>query len=253
MIAEPKTNEAYKYSKSHQGLTNSDSLLFHRWLKDSESLIKVSPADGYILQGFAHSLLGNAKKAIESMKKAKMLNNYFGKVNYAWLSTRFGEYEESCKVCFELLRQDPTDSHVFSIMLDNADFALNADLVKQALELYQGDDMDLDDFLLSIDKKTQLLEDVDIDKATFINIKKLLFKFLSKHYYGDYALRPFIVENEIGKRLDLNVYLNNVDIEHCLELNDVFMDTLIDDDNLSFDDYKNIIVHFVPAEYQQVA
>lgn len=253
MQPKPKTQEAYEFLQNYQGLTNPDNLRFHRWLKDGENLVAVSPADGYILQGFAHNLLGNALLALDSMKKAKMLNNYFGKVNYAGLLTRFGECEESTPICLELLRQDPMDAHVFWLVLDNADFALDADLAKKAQLLYQGNDIDLQDFLSSLDAKVHILQDVGIDKETFINVKKRLFNFLSHHYCGDYTTKPVIAESEIGKRLDLNVYLNNVDIHQCLELNDMFIDKLIEDDALHFNDYKNIIVHFIPAKYNQVA
>lgn len=253
MQPKTKTYEVYEYIKNYHGLTNPDNFLFYRWLTEGKELVKFSPADGYILQGFAYSLLGDAKSAIDSMKKAKLLNNYFGKVNYAGLLTRFGECEESTTICFELLRQDPMDAHVFWLVLDNADFALNADLAKKAQLLYQGNDIDLQDFLSSLDAKMHILQDAGIDKEVFINVKKRLFNFLSYHYCGDYTTKPVIAESEIGKRLDLNVYLNNVDIHQCLELNDMFIDQLIDDDTLHFNDYKNIIVHFIPAKYNQVA
>lgn len=253
MQPQPKTQEAYEFLQKYQGLTNPDSLQFHRWLRDGENLVATSPADGYILQGFAHKLLGNAILALDSMKKAKMLNNYFGKVNYAGLLTDLGRYEESLPICFELLQQDPTDSHVFSMILENVDFALDINLAKRAFSLYQGDDINLQSFLSSLNRKTQILHDVSIDKDVFINIKKRLFSFLSHHYFGNYTTQFFIVESEIGKRLDLNVYLNNVDVHQCVELTDIFMDELIDDNTLRFDDYKNIIVHFIPSKYNQVA
>ena len=253
MQPKPKTQEAYEFLQGYQGLTNPDNLRFRRWLRDGENLVKTSPADGYILQGFAYNLLGNAMLALDSMRKAKMLNNYFGKVNYAGILNRLGEYEESMSICFELLQQDPMDTHVFSMALANADFALDIDLAKKTFPLYQGNDIDSQYFLSSLDKKTQILQDVNIDKDVFINIKKRLFNFLSHHYCGNYTTKPVIVENEIGKRLDLNVYLNNVGIHQCVELTDMFMDELIHDDILHFDDYKNIIVHFIPAKYNQVA
>lgn len=253
MQPKSKTQEAYEFLQSYQGLTDPDNLQFHRWLRDGKNLVQTSAADGYILQGFAYNLLGNAILSLDSMKKAKLLNNYFGKVNYAGLLNRLGRHEESISICFELLQQDPMDSHVFSMALTNADLALDADMAKKAFLLYEGDDVDLHPFLTSLDKKAEILQDVDIDKETFINIKRRLFSFLSHHYCGDYSTRPFIVENEIGKRLDLNVYLNNVDVHQCVELTDMFMDELIDDDTLHFDDYKNIIVHFIPAKYHQVA
>lgn len=253
MQPKSKAQEAYEFLQKYQGLTNPDSLQFHRWLRDGENLVATSPADGYILQGFAHKLLGNAVLALDSMKRAKMLNNYFGKVNYAGLLTRLGRYEESLPICFELLQQDPTDSHVFSMILENVDFALDIDLAKRAFSLYQGDDINLQSFLSSLNRKTQILHDVSIDKDVFINIKKRLFSFLSRHYCGNYTTQFFIVESEIGKQLDLNVYLNNVDVHQCVELTDIFMDELIDDNTLRFDDYKNIIVHFIPSKYNQVA
>lgn len=253
MQPKPKTQEAYEFLQNYQGLTNPDSLQFHRWLRDGENLVATSPADGYILQGFAHNLLGNAMLALDSMKKAKMLNNYFGKVNYASLLNRLGKYEESTSICFELLQQDPTDNHVFLIALANADFALDFDLAKKSFSLYQDDDIDSQPFLSSLDKKTQILYDADIDKDVFINIKRKLYNFLSHHYCGNYTTKPFIVENEIGKRLDFNVYLNNVDIHQCVELTDMFMDKLIGDDTLCFNDYRKIIVHFIPSKYNQVA
>lgn len=253
MQPKPKTQEAYEYLKNYQGLTNPNKIEFRRWLKDGEKLVATSPVDGYILQGFAHDLLGNAILALDSMKKAKMLNNYFGKVNYASLLTRFGKYEESTQICLALLQQNPMDKHVFLMVLDNADFALDAELAKTAFSLYKGNDMDLQPFLSSLNKKTQILQEININKEIFINIKKRLFNFLSYHYCGDFVTKPLIVENEIGKRIDLNVYLNNVDVYQCVELTEMFMDKLIDDDTLHFDEYKNIIVHFIPARYNQVA
>lgn len=113
--------------------------------------------------------------------------------------------------------------------------------------------MDLQPFLSSLNKKTQILQEININKEIFINIKKRLFNFLSYHYCGDFVTKSLIVENEIGKRIDLNVYLNNVDVYQCVELTEMFMDKLIDDDTLHFDEYKNIIVHFIPARYNQVA
>ncbi|STY93229.1 hypothetical protein [Moraxella bovis] len=98
MQPKSKTQEAYEFLQSYQGLTNPDNLQFHRWLRDGKNLVQTSAADGYILQGFAYNLLGNTILSLDSMKKAKLLNNYFGKVNYAGLLNRLGRYVGTKKV-----------------------------------------------------------------------------------------------------------------------------------------------------------
>lgn len=256
MQPKTKTQEAYEFLQNYQGLTNPNGLMSYRckrWLEDSQSLIHNDPVDGYMLQGFVYTLLGDNELAIKSLRKAKNLNNYLGKVNYAFLLVRSGKFDEGLHNSLNLLRQNPTDKSVLSIVLEGARFTLNTDLVEQAFELYKGDD----DNLLStsfnyIDENIKLLQSLNIDKDNFIYITKMLVNFLVSRYFGNYSIEMHIAESEIGKKLDLNVYLHNVSIEHCLEFNDLFLDMLIDD-SLKFDDYKDIFVHFVPMEYRQVA
>lgn len=256
-VPQPKTFEAYEFLKSYNGLTNPNNFRFLSWLKDAKNLLKTNPADGYILQGFAYILLGKPELAIDSMKNAKLLNNYFGKINYAGLLSRLGETQRSSEICFEILRQNPTDRQAFLIVLDNADFALNVNLVEQVGQLYKGDKEDEQiqtSFLSHINQYEKLLQKLDIDKNVFLKIRKSLVEFLPNYYYGMFTTKSFARETEIGKHLEFNVYLYDVDIEKCLDLTDLFLDKLINDEGLDFDAYKKIIVHFIPIEYNhQVA
>lgn len=249
IVAKSKTQEVYEFLKEYQGLTNPNSLKFLAWLKDGEALLKTDPADGYILQGFAYGLLGNPLLAIESMKKAMLLNNYFGKINYAMRLSYFGNFQESYEICLELLKQNPLDKQAFDVALDNAGNLINHDLLEKVAKLFKGDIKGVSSVLSYIQDKQLLLTDLNISKDIFLKIQKVLFQFLSYHYYGDYTAIPIIRQTELGKHLELNIYLNHLEIEKCLEMNELFLEKLINNNELHYDEYKNIIVQFMPAEY----
>lgn len=254
MQPKSKAHEAYEFLQNYNGLTNANELISYRcerWLADGESLMRNGdPADGYILQGFAYTLLGNNELAIESMRMAKDLNNYFGKMNYAWLLIRSGEFDQGLCNSLELLRHNSTDQKLLFIVLEGIKYTLNIDLLKPLFELYKGDDKDSFSIYNRLNENIKLLQDLNIDKNNFINVTKILTNFLAYRYFGDYSIGMHVAESEIGKKLDLNIYLYNVDIENCLELNDLFLDALINDDGTQFDDYKDILVHFMPMEYK---
>lgn len=250
-IAKPKTQEVYEFLKDYQGLTNPNSLKFLVWLKDGEMLLKTAPADGYILQGFAYVLLGNPVRAIESMKRAMLLNNYLGKINYAMRLSYFGDFQESYEICLDLLKQNPLDKQAFDVALDSARNLISCDSVEKAIELFKGDTTEASSVLFDIQDEQLLLADLNVAKDVFLKIQRLFCQFLSYYYHGDYTVTPIIRQTEIGKHLELNVYLYNVGIEKCLEMNGLFLDKLIDGD-LHYDDYKNIIINFIPAEYSGI-
>ncbi len=251
MQAKPKTLEAFEYLKTYSGLTDSNNLTYRRWLNDGQNLVKKSPADGYLLQGFAYHLLGDISLAITSMQKARRLNDYFGKINYATLVFRSGDYQQSIQVCLDLLAQNKEDQYVRSLLLECADFALDADLVKKLLQSDKGNEV-LQSLALSIDKEIQVLSDIGIDKMAYIAVKQAVFELLSNYYVGDCVIKPCVIDNEMGKQVQLSVYLDNVGIDDCLRLDNALLDKLIDDE-LPFDQYKNVVVHFIPAKYAKVA
>ncbi|UNU73285.1 hypothetical protein LU293_09505 [Moraxella nasovis] len=256
MIPKTKTHEAYEYLKNYHGLTNPNSFKYLSWLNSAEKLIKTDPVDGYVLQGFAHMALGDIQSAVQSMKKAYLLNNIVATYNYATLLYKSGEFSQSHQMCLNVLNKDPYDSNIIEVVLSNASRSLDLNILNEAFELFQGGNLYIDnqkikaiDFIKNTISKLKI---TNITQDNFVYIYSLLNRFLSKHYIGDYYVDVDVSQTEIGNILNIDIYLNNVGTDDCLDLDDKFLDVLIDDSQLNFDDYKNIIVHFIPAKYDDL-
>ena len=83
----------------------------------------------------------------------------------------------------------------------------------------------------------------------FVYMTRLLMEFLSNRYFGACHLDIGVSQTEAGNILSMDVYLYNVTSDDCLRFDDEFLDVLIDDKNLSYDDYKDVMIHFAPAEH----
>ena len=83
----------------------------------------------------------------------------------------------------------------------------------------------------------------------FAYMINLLMEFLSNHHLDSCRLDIGANQTEAGIILSMNAYLHNVTSDDCLRFDDEFLDVLIDDKNLNYDDYKDVMIHFVPAEY----
>ena len=254
MQPKSRTNEAYEFLQNYQGLTNPDSFQFHRWLRESEQLIKKNAIDAYSLKSFAYVLMGKPKKALYSMQNAKKLGDRYATQNIMNIFHNMGDFEKSTQIA---LKNIPTNLqtlvYVRALLLGSL-FLLMPDNIHQALLLYRGQDDDVVEYeskavLDEIDKRKSLLETLNINKEVFIKIFKKIYYLLSHHYIGNPITSVVDEYTEIGGNLRINIFLENIDIEYCLELNDLFLEELINDGLLDFSEYKNIMVSFIPAQY----
>ena len=83
----------------------------------------------------------------------------------------------------------------------------------------------------------------------FVYMTNLLMEFLSNHHLDTCHFNIGVNQTEAGIILSTNLYLHNVTSDDCLRFDDEFLDVLIDDKNLSYDDYKDVMIHFAPAEH----
>ncbi|MFB6349497.1 hypothetical protein ACFBZI_08690 [Moraxella sp. ZJ142] len=246
MQPKTKTHEAYEYLERYQGLTNPDNLRFIRWLRDAKSLLKTNAIDAYVLQGFAHMALGDADLAVQSLKKAHLLNHDLASYNYAVALHRIGNFAQSHEVCLGLLKKDPYNHKVIAVAIGNAGRQSDIGMLDEIFDLLDGSLACRQDAKQFINKVLDNLKQANISRENFARINQLVVKFLTKRYFGNSHIETTVTQTEIGNMLDVNIYLNNVSIDDCLRWNDAFLDVLIDDDKLHFDDYKNILVHFIP-------
>ena len=83
----------------------------------------------------------------------------------------------------------------------------------------------------------------------FVYMTNLLMEFLSNRQLNACHLNISVNQTETGSIISVNVYLHDVTSDDCLRFDDEFLDVLIDDKNLSYDDYKDVMIHFAPAEH----
>ena len=86
----------------------------------------------------------------------------------------------------------------------------------------------------------------------FVYMTNLLMTFLSNRHLNTCHLDVGVIRTEVGNILSMDVYLHNVTSDDCLRLDDEFLDVLIDNKNLDYDDYKDVMIHLVPAEYSDL-
>lgn len=196
MLIQSKTHDAYKFLKDYDGPTDPNNFRFLSWLKDGKALTKSNPVDGYVLQSFAYSLLGEADLALQTIKNAAALGSDIAKLNYAITLGQVGELELSSKIALDLLKQNPLDEQAFLLILQNADFSLDDADVKKAHHLFKKD-FDIHSSLDYIFEKNQLLNELSIKKSTFLSIIKSLFYFIAHHYHGNYQVNLSKSTNEI--------------------------------------------------------
>lgn len=254
MQPKPKTQEAYEFLQNYQGLTNPDSLQFHRWLRDGDQLIKKNAIDAYSLKSFAYVLMGKPKQALYSMQNAHRLGSVYASTNLMNILHNMGDFEKSTQIALQNIPKNPQTLVYVRALLLGSLFLLMPDNIHQALSLYRGQDNDIVEYesktvLDEIDKRKSLLETLNIDQEVFIKIFKKIYYLLSHHYVGHPITSVVDEYTEIGGNLRINIFLENIDIEYCLELNDLFLEELINDDLLDFSEYKNIMVSFIPAQY----
>lgn len=99
------------------------------------------------------------------------------------------------------------------------------------------------------DKK--ILDDikkVNISYDKFVHINHLLNQFLLQHGFDDCYIDSDVGSTGHENVFNLDVYLQNTNINDCLEFQDEFLNMLIDNDVLNYDDYKNMLVHFIPSQ-----
>lgn len=253
----PKTAEAYEFLSNYNGLSNPDNMRFRRWLQDADQLIKIEPDLGYMLKSFAYVLMGKSSEALYAMNNAKGLGAVGASKNLMNIHHAMGNFEESTKIALDNIAYNPQSVEYMQTILRDSLRVLDKDIIEKGLNLYKGDHQDLllnqsSSVLNQIDLQIELLEQLNIPKEVFVKIARKIHLFLSKNYVGNSVLTIEDEYTEIGANLRLNVFLKNVDESECIELNNSFLESLISDESFSFDDYKDILVNFIPVEYAEV-
>ncbi|WP_323843702.1 hypothetical protein [Moraxella sp. Pampa] len=251
MQPKTKANEAYEFLQNHQGLTNPDGLRFHRWLnQDVPSLLNTDPKSAYVLKSFAYILMGKPTQALSAMQNAEKLGDMNATQNIMNILHSMGRFDESSQIAKEILQQNPHALESVSLLLSHALLRLDIDEVYEAMQYYQGNNQQImqksQAYIQKINKRIDILNELDIPKNTVIDILKYIYVFLSDKYVGDHHLSFDCDYTEIGGYLEINVDLNNLSVDDCLHLQDGFLDVLIDSE-LNYRDYKNILVGFSSA------
>lgn len=254
MQPKPKTQEAYEFLQSYQGLTNPDSFQFHRWLREGDQLIHKHTVDAYLLKSFAYILLGEPTKALYNMENAHRLGATHVSRNLMNIFYTMGDFEKSSQIALQNIPENPQTLYYVRALLSNSLLLLAPENIHQVVSLYHGKDNEIveyesKDMLDQITIRESLLKKLNINKEIFVKIFQKIHYFLSHHYVGDSMNSVTDEYTEIGGNLRINVFLKNIDIEHCLKFNDLFLEELINDDLLDFDEYKSIMVSFIPAQY----
>ncbi len=94
------------------------------------------------------------------------------------------------------------------------------------------------------------IKQVNISYNQLMCINHLVNQFLSERHFNDYDVDTDVGSTGYESVLNLDVYLQNTNIDNCLNLSDEFLDVLIDDETLDYGDYKNILVHFIPSQFK---
>lgn len=256
MQPKTKTHEAFEELKGYQGLTNPDNFKYLSWLHSGKNLVKTNAVDGYVLQGFANMVMGHADLAVANMKKAHLLKDDLASYNYAVALFNVGNSAESYQVCLDLIKKDPSNQMVVIVAIGNANRSLSIEMLERALALTDVDS----EYIKSQSEKTiqfitatlECLQRIGLPREKFVYMTSLLMKFLSSRYFGACHLDIGVSQTEAGNILSMDVYLYNVTSDDCLRFDDEFLDVLIDDKNLDYNDYKDVMIHLVPAEYSDL-
>lgn len=248
MQPKTKTQEAYEFLQSYQGLINPDNIEFYRWLnQDVPSLLNTNPQSAYVLKSFAHILMGDPAQGLYAMQNAKQLGERHATQNIMNILHSMGRFDESGQFAKEILQQNPHDSESVSLLLSHALLHLSINEVHEVMQCYQGNNPQIMQksqmHIQEINKRIDMLNELSISKNTVIDILKYIYVFLSDKYVGDNYLSFDYGYTEIGGYLEINVCLNNLSVDDCLSLQDAFLDMLIDSE-LDYRDYKNILVGF---------
>lgn len=248
MQPKTKTQEAYEFLQSYQGLTKPNNLQFHRWLnQDVPSLLNSDPKSAYVLKSFAHILMGNPAQGLYAMQNAKKLGDRHATQNIMNILHSMGRFDESSQVAKEILQQNPHDLESVSLLLSHALLHLDINKVYEVMQYYQGNNQQIMQksqmHIQEINKRIDMLNELSISKNTVVDILKHIYVFLSDKYVGDNYLLFNYGYTEIGGYLEINVCLNNLSVDDCLSLQDGFLDVLIDSE-LDYRDYKDILVGF---------
>lgn len=249
MSIQPKTKtyEAYEYLKNYQGLTNPDNVLYVTWLKDAELLLKSNPKDAYILKSFAYILLGKPSDALYTMRNARKLGSDLANHNIMSILYFMGQFEESAEIATDCLKKNPYDEDCVRVLLNIALTNLDSDKINEAMQYYKGDNQDIiqqgQEYIKQITHRVNILNELGISKATFVNVSQYIYHFLSDKYVGNFELIIDFGYTELGGYAQTNVSLNHLTIDECLALQDSFLDMLIESE-LDYQDYKNILVNF---------
>ena len=257
MSIQPKTRplQALEYIQGYCGPTNPEHLMYISWLNDAEKLLSSDRYAAYTLQGFAHLLMGNIDAALESMQSAYQIKSDGDAAqNYINTLHKAGCFLQSNEISLQSLHRNPYLTGVVPMVIYNSINLLDGDPIIQAVDLYQGSearDYLLDNSRLALEEikfRISLLDRLGIGKEAFIKTMQLLQRFLSKHYAG---YNEFIVAGEetgFEDVLRIRMFLSGVNIDDTLDWNDLFIDELVESDTLEYDEYKKILVSFIPAQ-----
>lgn len=256
MQPKTKTHEAFEELEGYRGLTNPDNFKYLSWLHSGRNLVKTNAVEGYVLQGFANMAMGHADLAVANMKKAHLLKDDLASYNHAVALFNVGNFAESYQACLDLIKKDPSNQMAVIVAIGNANRSLSIEMLERALALTDVDN----EYIKSQSEKTirfitatlECLQRIGLPREKFVYITSLLIKFLSNRYFGACPFDIGVSQTEIGNVLSMDVYLYNVTSNDCLRFDDEFLDVLIDDKNLDYDDYKDVMIHLVPAEYSDL-
>lgn len=249
MQPKTKTHEAYEYIRSYQGLTKPDSLVFHRWLNDAEKLVNTDAQNAYVLKAFAYILIGQPTNALYAMQNAERLGYTSATQNTMNILHSMGRFDESDDMAQAILQKNPHNAESVQILLFHALSNLNNDKIKNLMKYYSDDNQEIvqkfQEYDAEINRRVNWLNELNIPKETFVNVLQHIYKFLSNKYVGDVNLSIDFGYTDVSGYAQINIFPNNLTSDDCLKLQDEFLDMLIDGD-LKYQDYKNILVNFLP-------
>lgn len=247
MQPKSKAQEAYEYFYSYQGLINPDSLVCFSWLNEAEKLVHTDAKNAYVLRSLAYIFKGQPEDGLYAMQNAKKLGDRHATQNIMNILHSMGRFDESSQVAKEILKQNPHNLESVSLLLSHALLHLDINKVHEAMQYYQGNDQQImhknQMYIQEINKRMDMLNELNISKNTVVDILNHIYVFLSDKYVGGNYLLFDYGYTEIGGYLEINVCLNNLSVDDCVSLQDGFLDVLIDSE-LDYRDYKDILVSF---------
>ncbi|UXZ04930.1 tetratricopeptide repeat protein [Moraxella nasicaprae] len=257
-IPQSTAQDAYKFLSSYQGLTDDITygLKYKRWLNDADSLIKQGiVTEGYLLRAFVNILQGDLKNAVKNAKYASQSSDEIAIYNYALLLNKNGDFSESLKIVEGLIAHNPADISAFDLIETNKMCLLDADGLNDILAKFKGSEHHFNDLSQSFAKSVTrinhhhvMLNELNFDLDLFIKFNQEVFCFIYSRYCGNISHRLSMIETEMGKQLEYCFYLNNVSIDECLQLNDDFLDVMLD--KFDFNDCQKIVIRFMPKGLQ---